>query len=222
MGLNPRKLGRLAWHGTVLGLVLFAAWKFIDFDELSRALTSVHWSWLLALFGLATVDRFLMAGKWLQLLRHVKSAATFPATLSAYYQVGFVQRFVPSSLSGDALRAVLVSRRFGGTSGVLASMVVEKLAAMVASILVAIFGLGLLFLHRPDTEHRWVFALIPVMLAALLGGLLLSLHRPLMERILQMMPARIRPPLQRVYGLYAGFSAAPGVLAVHLLYCVVE
>jgi glycosyltransferase 2 family protein len=217
-----RKTGRLAWHATVLGLVLFAAWTFIDLDEFRSALTGIHWSWFVLLIGIATADRFLMAGKWLQLLRHVDSAATFPAVLSAYYQVAFIQRLVPSSLTGDALRAILISRRFHGTSGVLASMVVEKLAAMVASVFLALFAVAMLLLHQRESAHWWLVGLVPLMLAVLLAGLRLTLHRPLAARILQLMPDRIRSPLARVYELYASFSAAPGLLAVHFLYCMIE
>jgi glycosyltransferase 2 family protein len=217
-----RRWARLAWHGAVLGLIVFAAWKFIDLDEFSSALAGLHWAWLAALLGIATADRFLMAGKWLQLLRHVNSAATFPAVLSAYYQVAFVQRVVPSSLTGDVLRAMLISRRFHGTSGVLASMVVEKLMAMVASAFVALSGLAVALFHQLDSEHWWLLALIPVMLAVLLAGLALSHHRPLAARVLRLVPARTRPSLERVYELYASFSAAPGLLSLHFFYCVVE
>lgn len=222
MGGGLKRSGRLAWHSAVLGLVLFAAWKFIDFGEFSSALAGMHWAWLAALLALATADRFLMAGKWLQLLKHVNSTATFPAVLSAYYQVAFVQRVVPSSLTGDALRAILISRRFHGTSGVLASMVVEKLVAMVASAFVALSGLAVLIFHRQDSPHGWLLGLIPVMLAVLLAGLALSLHSPLAARVLRLMPARIRPPLERIYQLYTSFAAAPGMLAIHFVYCVLE
>src|SRR5690606_10337171 len=119
------------------------------------------------------------SGKWLQLLRHVGSRATFAAVLSAYYQVGFIQRFIPSSLSGDALRAFHISRQFKGTTGLLASMVVEKLVAMVAAIVLALIGLAMVFSQHRGGELWTLFALVPVLLVAVLAGLRLSLHRPL-------------------------------------------
>lgn len=217
-----KKAGRTLWHAVVLGLVLFLAWRFIDFEEFLSALAAISWPWLILLLGLATADRFLMAGKWLQLLRYVKSTATFPAVLSSYYQVAFVQRFVPSSLSGDALRAILISRQFQGTSGVLASMVVEKLVAILAAIFLALCGFALVVVNRFDAQHGWLFALLPALLLTTLAGLRCSFHRPLAERLLRLTPARVRPALARVYDQYAGFRKAPRMLALHFAYCVVE
>ena len=213
---------RLVWHVAVLGLVFFLAWRFIDFDEFRTALASVHWPWLVLLLGLATADRFLMAGKWLQLLRYVKSSATFGAVLSAYYQVGFMQRFIPSSLSGDALRAFHISRQFKGTSGMLATMVVEKLVAMIAAIVLALIGLGLALAEHHDAAYSWLFILVPALLVAVIAGLRLSLHAPLVEWAIRLMPARFRPSINRIYDHYASFKSAPQLLAWHFIFCLVE
>lgn len=217
-----KKPVRLAWHAAVLALIFFAAWHFIDFDEFSAALVSAHWPWLVVLLGLATVDRFLMAGKWLQLLRYVKSTATFGAVLSAYYQVAFMQRFIPSSLSGDALRAFHISRQFQGTSGMLATMVVEKLVAMIAAIALALMGLGLALTERYDAQQWSLFVLVPALLLAVMLCLRLSLHRPLAEWAIRLMPARVRPSLTRIYDYYGSFRAEPQLLGRHFVYCLIE
>jgi uncharacterized membrane protein YbhN (UPF0104 family) len=195
---------------------------FLDFHEFAQALTSVHWPWVALVMGLSTVDRFLMAGKWLQLLRYVRSTATFGAVLGAYYQVAFLERFIPSSLSGDALRAVLISRRFHGTNGVLATMVVEKLVAMVAAIVLALFGLGLLLTQRYGLEQWWLFALVPSLLLAAIAGLAISLHRPLASWLIRLLPARVRPVLTGIYAHYSSFREAPRILSWHFLFCIVE
>jgi glycosyltransferase 2 family protein len=209
-------------HGVILAAVLLAAWYFIDFDEVARAVTSAHWPWVALAMVLATVDRFLMAGKWLQLLRYLRSTATFGAVLGAYYQVAFLERFIPSSLSGDALRAVLISRRFGGTNGMLATMVVEKLVAMLAAIVLALAGLGLLLTQRFNVELWWMFALVPALLLAVMIGLRLSLHRPLADGLIRVLPRRLRPALTAIYGHYASFREAPGMLGRHFFYCLIE
>jgi hypothetical protein len=217
-----RRVAMPVWHATALGLVLFAAWYFIDLEEFGAALASAHWPWLVLLLGLATVDRFLMAGKWLQLLRYIQSAATFPAVLSAYYQVAFVQRFIPSSLSGDALRAIHISRHFQGTSGVLATMVVEKLVAMIAAVVVALIGLGLILAEQYRAQYWWLFALVPALLIVVIASLRLSLHAPLAAWIIRLAPARLRPSLGRIYGHYQSFREAPGMLGWHFVLCLIE
>jgi glycosyltransferase 2 family protein len=219
---HSKILVRFALHGAILAAVLLAAWYFIDFDEVARALTSAHWPWVALVMGLSTVDRFLMAGKWLQLLRYVQSTATFGAVLGAYYQVAFLERFIPSSLSGDALRAVLISRRFQGTNGVLATMVVEKVVAMVAAIVLALAGLGLLLTQRYNVDLWWLFALVPALLLAVMVGLRISLHRPLADGLIRLLPKRLQPSLSAIYGHYASFREAPRMLSWHFLYCLVE
>lgn len=219
---NSKLLAKIGWHGAILALVLTAAWHFIDFHEFARALTSVHWPWVALVMGLSTLDRFLMAGKWLQLLRYVRSTATFSAVLGAYYQVAFLERFIPSSLSGDALRGTLICKRFQGTNGVLATMVVEKLVAMVAATVLALFGLSLLLTQHYGVEQRWLFALVPALLLAAVTGLALSMHRPLAAWLIRMLPKRVQPVLTGIYGHYSSFREAPWLLGRHFFYCIIE
>jgi glycosyltransferase 2 family protein len=215
-------LVKIGWHGAILVAVLTAAWHFIDFHEFARALTSVHWPWVALVMGLSTLDRFLMAGKWLQLLRYVHSTATFRAVLGAYYQVAFLERFIPSTLSGDALRGTLICKRFQGTNGVLATMVVEKLVAMVAATVLALFGLGLLLTQRYGLEQWWLFALVPALLLAAVAGLAMSMHRPLAAWLIRLLPERVQPMLTGIYAHYSSFREAPRILGWHFFYCIVE
>lgn len=222
MRTKRRSPARVLLHLIVLAAVLYAAWRFIDFGEFSSSIAGAALPWLLVLLALSTVDRFLMSAKWLQLLRHVGSRATFASVLSAYYQVGFVQRFIPSSLSGDALRAFHIARHFSGTTGLLASMVVEKLVAMVAAIVLALIGLALVFSQHRGGEVWTLFLLVPGLLVAVLAALRLSLHRPLAAWILRRLPTRVRPALTEIYEHYASFGAAPRLIGSHFILCLIE
>lgn len=222
MKSKKRRPGRALLHLLVLAAVLFAAWRFIDFGEFSRSIAAASLPWFLALLALSTVDRFLMAGKWWQLLRHVGSSAPFTSVLSAYYQVGFVQRFIPSSLSGDALRAFHISRHYKGTTGLLATMVVEKLVAMVAAIVLALAGLATVFSQRLDGEMWTLFALVPALLVMVLAGLRVSLHRPLATWLIRRLPARLRPACTEIYDHYASFGEARTLIGWHFVLCLIE
>lgn len=206
----------------LIACVAAAAYYFIDFEELVRTLSATHWPWLLLLMVLSTVDRFLMAGKWWQLLQHLQHQATFGSTLSAYYQVAFMQRIIPSSLSGDALRALLLSKRFQQTNAVLASMIVEKLVAIFAALLLAILGLQFLLL---ETWNHWDWGIsitltgLGVALAAIT---LLSLHRPFLRLATNWAPERIKKQLEQTYSYYLAFSHAPTVLWMNFFYCLLE
>ena len=220
---GPAKRSRTLRHVLALGLAGLAAWYFIDFSEFWQTLRQVDGGWLLLMFLLATLDRFLMAGKWFQLLRHQGHPAGFPAVLSAYYQAAIVQRFLPSSLGGDALRALVISRRFGGTTGVLGTMVVEKLIAIVAAVFLATLGLVLALSQSRERAFIELLIVAPILLTVVLAGLRLSLHEPLARWMLKHVPgAKVRDKLLEVYLAYAAFRSAPMVLLRNFFYSCLE
>lgn len=222
-GPAPNHSAAVLWHGVVVALVVLAAWHFIDFREVATSIASITLGWLAVLLVLATIDRFLMAGKWLHLLRHVRNAARFTSVLSAYYQAAFMQRFLPSSLGGDALRALIVSNRYGAGSGVLATLVVEKLIAMFAAAFLAVCG-GLMVLSRArDGSMAVMLIAFPLLLAVMFAILRISLHRPLVLGVVNRLPwARARKGLISIYDHYYSFRHAPRVLLTNFVYSLIE
>jgi uncharacterized protein (TIRG00374 family) len=219
---KKRALGYL-WHGVVITLVAAAAWRFIDFGEVADTMASVTWPWILLILGLATLDRFMMAHKWRYLLRRVGNAARFRDVLSAYYQAGFIQRCIPTSLSGDAMRAVVISGRHGGTTGVLASMVVERLLAMLSAVFIALCGALLIMSDARGEPLYMALMAIPALLVVMLIGLWLTLHRPLVDATLNWLPENsFRKALTNIYGHYSGFRDSPKLLLGNFLYCLLE
>jgi glycosyltransferase 2 family protein len=223
MTLNRSKLGPIVRHVIVLGLVVLAIWHFIDLEELWLTLKRVQWPFLSLMLVLATIDRFLMGGKWQHLLCHSGIRAPFLAVVSIYYQATLVQRFVPSSLSGDAVRAVLVSRRFGNSSAVLASMVVEKLIAVFAAIFIALAGFGLLFAEAQNLILMQLLLLLPGLLVVVSAALLLSMNARLGCWVIDRLPSeRLRRRLREIYRVYIAYGSAPKLLFGNFLYALLE
>lgn len=223
MTISRNKLARIIQHVVVLGLVVLAIWHFIDLEELWLTLKRVQWPFLLLMLVLATIDRFLMGGKWQHLLWHSGIRAPFLAIVSIYYQATLVQRFVPSSLSGDAVRAVLVSRRFGNSSGVLASMVVEKLMAIFAAIFIALAGFGLLFAEAQNLILMQLLLLLPGLLVLVSAALLLSMNARLGCWVIDRLPGeRLRRRLREIYLVYTAYGSAPKLLFGNFLYALLE
>lgn len=223
LGPTPKRRARILWHALVVGLVMLAAWHFIDFREVLTSIASITLAWLAVLLMLATIDRFLMAGKWLHLLRHVRNPAGFGLVLSAYYQAAFVQRFLPTSLGGDALRALIISARHGGGSQVLATVVVEKIVAMLAAAFLALCG-GLMVLSRArDFSFDTLLVSIPVLLVLMIVALRVTLYRPLAVAVINWLPwPRARDGLMSTYDHYAAFRNAPRTLVLNFLYALIE
>jgi uncharacterized protein (TIRG00374 family) len=219
---QKRALGIL-WHAAVITLVVAAASHFIDLSEVVETFTAVTWPWVALLLALATLDRFLMADKWLYLLRHVGSNAGFKDVLSAYYQAGFIQRCIPTSLSGDAMRAVVISGRHGHGTRVLASMVVERIIAMLSAAFIAVCGVIVILGDARDDPHELMLLSIPALLLVMVVGLRLTLYAPLAHGIIQALPSRrLRTELAKIYEHYSGFQSAPGLLVANFLYAVLE
>lgn len=214
---------RLLWRVLVITAVGLAAWRYIDWREVGTRFTTVRPEWLLVLLLLATLDRFIMAAKWLQLLRALGHGATLRSTLSAYYQATFMQRFLPSALGGDALRTFIIMRRHGQGSAVVATLVVEKLVAMLASLVIAAAGVLLVLAQARDSELVLVLAAIPVLVLLSIAGIRLTLNRTLADWLMARAPSpRLTQALARVYASYRAFAATPRVLLANFLYCLVE
>jgi uncharacterized membrane protein YbhN (UPF0104 family) len=213
----------LIWHAIVIGLVGAAAWHFIDFPEVVETFASITWRWMALLLALATLDRFLMADKWLYLLRHVGSRAGFRDVVSAYYQAGFIQRCIPTSLSGDAMRAMVIAGRHGRGKRVLATMVVERIIAMLSAAFIAACAAIVILGDARQDPHEVLLLSIPALMLVMLVGLRLTLYAPLVNGIIGALPGpRLRTELARIYEHYSAFRAAPGLLLGNFLYAVLE
>jgi hypothetical protein len=116
----------------------------------------------------------------------------------------------------------VIARRFQGNSQVLATMVVEKLVAMLAAIVLALVGLGFLLTQRYDADQLALFVFVPSLLVATLAGLRISLHRPFADWLIRFLPRRLQTPLANIYDHYSSFRNAPLMLSRHFLYCMVE
>lgn len=219
MKLPLRKVWRLA----VILLVLAAAWQFIDFGELVETFRGIALPWLLLLLALAALDRYAMAAKWQHLLSAAGAGTALATIISVYFQAAFVQRLLPSSLGGDAYRGMMVIRRHGNSHTVLASMVVEKLVAMAASILLAAAAAIFVLDRAGDERHGLLLLAIPVLTAAFLVGLRVSLQENAIRWMLERIPwTRGRNALAKIYDAYLLYRRRPGVPLANLFYALAE
>lgn len=214
---------QFAWHAAVIVLVGAACWYYIDFQTIVASLQHASVPWILLLIVLGVADRFLMAIKWHWLLRAVAVRVQFSRVLNAYFQAGLMQRFLPSSLGGDALRAVLIARSTAqqGTA-VLGSMVVEKLVAMLSSAILAAIGLSLALLQLGEQHRDAVIAAIALGFVAIVLGVVLSFNERLVNAVLARLPKSLAHATGKVYAAYVSYRLQPAVLLLNLLMCLLE
>lgn len=141
--------GREIGHRQLLrwGLVaaIFAACAyFLDLGSVVEVLSRISVGWLFLLFGLMTVDRFLMAWKWSLLLAALGLRVGYGSLIRIYYQGTLAGVFLPSGIGGDLLRAHLVSSETGAVHQVYASLIMEKMIGLLSAANWGLIGLALL------------------------------------------------------------------------------
>lgn len=178
----PRKKSR--WQRILklflgLGLILFIL-SIVDFEEVRHILLHLNPWFLLVVVGVFYLERAIMAYKWQALLGAVNIEAPFSLLFQIYTTVPIVGTLLPSSIGGDIYRFFSLSRLKASAKAVLASMVVERLIATVATLLLTTLSLALAFyLMRDRWRHlsgvTWSLVIGGALFAVLVGVVYLSL-----------------------------------------------
>ena len=166
MSPRTRLAARIALSIGILLLILL----FVDLGEMVTRLRAVD-PWLfIVLLALLTADRFLMAFKWLLLVRVQELRLTFPQALRAYYISSFAGMFLPMTVGADIIRAMVV-RRAGSTPKILATIALERGLGAVSQVLLAALSLSLIVvlgldLGVPNLHLALIVVLLLVILLA--------------------------------------------------------
>jgi uncharacterized protein (TIRG00374 family) len=210
----PKRRGWLRWALVVL---IFAACAFfLDLDQVVTTLRRVPIPWLLFILLLWTIDRLLMARKWLVLLKALQVDLPFAKLVRFYYQGTFAGTFLPSGLGGDLLRTYWVSQSTGATPETYASLLMEKMIGLLSAVNWALVGgIVYMFSRLPKTMASWLGVLLIGSL--LLDGLFLfSLQTRCHAFVLRCFVGGRRFPLrtffQRLVEAYSRYGACRGAL----------
>ncbi len=193
--LNPLRF--LISGGLLAGLIWLAdplavwdAWKHADAG------------WLLVAFLVQLVGVAISAAKWGVLLRARGHQQPYRWLLSAYLVGQFANNFLPTTVGGDALRAVQLGRRIGSLSQSSASVFLERLTGFLALSLIA--NLALLLSLTGLTGTSLVTdvktSLLTIGFTALaIGAAVVSFTAPWLQQIIgPYLPAALRQRVGRV------------------------
>jgi glycosyltransferase 2 family protein len=145
--------------GVSIGLILLLAW-IVDVNRLITVLSSAD-VWLFALASLmAFADRAMMIGKWYPLLKAQGVGIPFARAARVYLAASFASIFLPTSVGADVLRTVALGGR-RVTLEVGASIVVERMLGLAASVILCISVLSLALSQAPPLAFLlpWVVGL---------------------------------------------------------------
>ena len=166
---NQNKRWSRALNLLVVAGLLAALIFLVDLPSVGSVLAGVSKSSVVLALIVATLDRILMTYKWRQLLAAIGAKLRFITALRIHYQSLVSGRIIPAPLGADVLRVYLATKVGIAYEAAISSIVIEKLVAMLASVVLAITGLLLLSNYFPEGARLNVFLVIAA--ASLVTGI---------------------------------------------------
>lgn len=210
------------WARLLVSLGLLAALlALVDRATLGRRLAGAQPLWVAVAAGLVTLDRLLMAGKWWLLLRGRQGEVSLWGAVRGYYVASFAGLFLPMTVGADAVRVALLAGQ-GPVTGLVASVVLERLVGALAQGLLATVALGVLLAAGPGGE------LGPGVGAALLLAVAGALAAfPVSFRLARVLAARAgwggwRGAVGRLAAAYATYAGARALVGAFLALTLLE
>ncbi len=179
-----------------------------------KAFSEAPLLWLIPAGLLHIVGFSLMSLRWKILLRGQGVDATFTRLFSYYFMAAFFNLVFPSTIGGDAVRAVESNKLTGSTTTSVMVVIIERLTGLMALVLIAAAGLAITLLGSAKKEPRaWLF------LGLALAGffiLVLLAHPKVAPHILKVtkkiFPAKIQSFFEKAYAAVEIYYKHPGTL----------
>jgi len=188
-GVAVKKIVQLAVGVATIGALY---WITSDSFDVLASLKGLSLGWLAAGFVVAIANRFLMAWKWTLLLQPFNVRfGTFRATV-IYCASQLWGLFLPATVGADALRIASLAREKINVEISSASIIVERLLGMLASLAILAASSGLVFVrHSNSSLISTTFFLAIGVLSLVVAVIFLSLREPLYNWVQHKLLAKI-------------------------------
>jgi uncharacterized protein (TIRG00374 family) len=187
-------------------------------NKLFSAFADASLQWLLPALLLHLVGFCLLSLRWKILLKAQAVEARFAQLFLFYFMAAFFNLVLPSTIGGDAVRAVESRTLTGSTAKSATVVIIERLTGLLALVLIAAAALALRLSEESGrARFAWLFLGLGI-----LGFFLLAVlaHPRLAPRILKgicrLLPARLRPTVERAYEAVAVYYRRPAILLLSL------
>lgn len=216
---RPDRQGRAPrrWFAVLLRVVVSAALialcvKLVGGDELVARLRSCDPLFFLAACALFLFGQLLNALRWRWLLETSVAEPPSLAHLMALVMVGmFFNMFMPSTVGGDVVRAELVRERVGGRTQAYLSILVGRILAFAAVLVIGLVAMAAAFLAFGWADLE-MFAVV-VLFFLPIAGLWLVYRSAFINRWWsRVAPPRITGISSRVVDALDIYRAHPAVL----------
>jgi uncharacterized protein (TIRG00374 family) len=153
--------------------------------------------WFAICLGLVVMDRFLMAWRWVALLRAVEAPAHVPLLqlVRLFFISTLAGTLIPGNLAGDALRAVGASRLGASTPSAVGSVAVDRLLGTLSVLLMAVVGVVLV---GRKLEAAWLWFALAIAAAGVVGTMLLLFDSRVLAGIVRLAGGGRFPTIERL------------------------
>lgn len=162
-------LGRLLLSAVLLGWLF----RYIDWQDIINAAKQADAGLLWWAFAIMLVTQFVVLVRWMIFMKALELKAPF-SNICRYFFIGlFCNLFLPTSIGGDLVKAIGLSRGVGQKPKVFASIVLDRLSGFAGLVIVALVSylIGSTIIDAPAV-------IVPISVLTVLslgiGGLLFS------------------------------------------------
>ncbi|MBC7237660.1 MAG: flippase-like domain-containing protein [Chloroflexi bacterium] len=199
--------------------LLFVLFRTLDVRQSWEALRNIHLGFFAGAVFLFALTQVIRAFRWRVLLTAVD--VHVPAWRLIYlYTVGtFFNTFLPSGFGGDAIKMYELNRYSRRGSESVSTVLLDRWIGLVALFVLGLIALPLVYAELPQPEAA-ILAIVCVL--GLLASWLIFQKR-LVERLLGLLPGRLRPKMLSFYQAVhtAGTGALWKALGISMLFSVV-
>jgi uncharacterized protein (TIRG00374 family) len=200
--------------------------RWVDFRAVLATINNSDRRYVLLVLALAILDRYLMAHKWNLLLRAKGIGFSNAEAFKIYIAAGFVGTFLPTGVGADIFRAIRTTTGGRKIDMMTASIVVERVIGILAVVVLALAGLGLVVSSTEKSQFRSLYYSTWMFLVLLLIGLFLSINKRTFTKMKHHLSRFQTCKLWRVFlnfhGAYVELSRHRDVLLVFFVLSVLE
>lgn len=160
-------LGRLALSSVLLAWLF----KYIDWKDILQALRSADLGLLTWAFAINFVIQMICLVRWILLMKALNLSAPWGATFRYFFIGLFCNLFLPTSIGGDVVKAIGMSRSVGNKPKVFASVVLDRLSGFGGLVVLAL--VAYLFGHQVIDAPAVMIPVVALTVLSLAIGLML-------------------------------------------------
>lgn len=202
------------------GLLAFLLTQ-IDLGTMASAIGQIRLD-LLALLAAGILGaRMISALRWYLLLRGLHRAVSYAGVLRLSFVSEFVGYLAPGSLGIDALRLYGMSRTTSDLALSATSMLVERMLALLALILLVLTGLTLQLPDLPPEIGRLAWLGLAALVFTLVGLMTPPFRRATLWLLSYPRLGRVHAAAQKVYRSLDQYRARPALLAGSFVVAVI-